>query len=333
MQFTHILGIDVSKKKIDLALSQNKTSAPMISHKVTNNPKGYQALLQWLKKQNVEMKQVLICLENTGIYHRSLVDFLDKNQAFVWVENAVEIKWSGGLQRGKNDKIDGQRICLYALRNQDKAQAYTKVDKSLQDLQDLLSTRERLIQAKNALSVPIKEMREMDLEQQACIIEKACQGSIATLEKDIKAVEKELERIVQQDKKLKHNYQIVRSVRSVGLVTTLYLLVYTHNFTRFSSSKKLASYSGIAPFSYSSGTSIRGKNKVHPMANKVLKTALHMCALSSISHNEEMKQYYQRKVKEGKNKMSVLNAIRNKILHIIFACVRDQKMYVYQQVA
>jgi hypothetical protein len=53
-----------------------------------------------------------------------LVAFLQARQAFVWVENAVEIKWSMGLQRGKTDAVDAQRIALYAFRNKDKAKAY-----------------------------------------------------------------------------------------------------------------------------------------------------------------------------------------------------------------
>jgi transposase len=69
------------------------------------------------------------------------------------------------------------------------------------------------------------------------------------------------------------------------------------------------------------------------MANKTLKRALHMCALSAIRCAGELKSYFDRKVKEGKNKMSILNAIRNKILQRIYACVRDQKMYVSHQAA
>ena len=41
-----------------------------------------------------------------------------------------------------------------------------------------------------------------------------------------------------------------------------------------------------------------------------------------------MKRYYERKLSEGKNKMSVINAVRNKLIHRIFAVVRDQRMYV-----
>ncbi|WP_044282838.1 IS110 family transposase [Candidatus Amoebophilus asiaticus] len=86
MQYSHMLGIDVSKHTIDLALSQNKAGAVMINKKLTNNLKGYKALLAWLIKEKVQLEQVLICLENTGIYHRSLVAFLQSQQTFVWVE-------------------------------------------------------------------------------------------------------------------------------------------------------------------------------------------------------------------------------------------------------
>jgi transposase len=85
---------------------------------------------------------------------------------------------------------------------------------------------------------------------------------------------------------------------------------------------------GIVPFPYQSGSSVRGRNKVQPMANKALKTALHMCALSVIIFKGEMKAYFDRKVKEAKKKMSILNAIRNKLLQRIFARVRDGRLFV-----
>jgi transposase len=296
MQYTHILGIDVSKATFDLALSQNKAHATITHKKFNNNTKGFGSLITWLNQLKVDTQQMLICLENTGIYGRCLVSFLQGKKAFVWVVNPVEIKRSIGLVRGKNDQVDAQRICLYAFRHQDKAQAYIQPEKSLEKIAALLSTRESLLKAKELLLTPIKEKESVGLQEEAALMREVCQENIATLNKGIKEVEKKLNEIIKQEKELASNYLLACSVKGIGKITALYLLVYTGNFTKFSNAKKLSSYCGIVPFTYSSGTSIRGKTKVHPMANKPLKTALHMCALSAIQQEGEMQAYYNKKV-------------------------------------
>ena len=304
MKFTHILGIDISKDTIDISLSQNKANGSITNNKFSNNLKGYKGLLAWLKEQHIALEQVLICLENTGIYHRCLVAFLQSYQAFVWVENAVTIKWSSGLQRGKNDQIDAQRICLYAFRNQDKAQAYAAKDQALQKLTDLLASRERLIEAKKMLSVPIQELQQVGLKQEAKYVEESCKGTLESIQKEILAIEKQLEDIIAQNKELEANYSSVCSVPYVGKITAFHLLITTHNFTRFDCAKQLASYGGIAPFPYQSGKSVRGKTQVHHMANKKIKRALHLCAVSSIRYVGEMKAYFDRKVREAKSNIA-----------------------------
>jgi hypothetical protein len=63
------------------------------------------------------------------------------------------------------------------------------------------------------------------------------------------------------------------------------------------------------------------------MSNRTLKTALHMCALSASRAKGELNEYFLRKVAEGKNKMSVINALRNKIVQRVFACVKNKTLY------
>lgn len=58
-----------------------------------------------------------------------------------------------------------------------------------------------------------------------------------------------------------------------------------------------------------------------------LKKLLHLCAMSAIQNDKEMKAYFERKVMEGKNKMSVINAVRNKLIHRVFAVVRDERLF------
>ncbi|MEJ7675027.1 MAG: IS110 family transposase [Chitinophagaceae bacterium] len=118
------------------------------------------------------------------------------------------------------------------------------------------------------------------------------------------------------------------SIKGVGKQTAIHVFIYTKGFTSFSSGKQLASYCGVVPFTKTSGTSVRYKTQVSPFANKHLKKLLHLCAMAAIQHNEELKHYYNRKIEEGKNKMSVINAVRNKLVQRIFAVVRDGRNYV-----
>lgn len=333
MQYTHLLGVDISKKTIDISLSANQGNANNLRYQFSNNLGGYKKMLIWLRKEGIAFDKLLVCMGNTGIYHRPLVEFLQRKKAFVWVENPVAIKWSMGLQRGKTDQIDAQRICLYGFRNQDKAKEYSSKDQSIEKVSELLSTRERLMKAEHMLLAPIKELKELGLKDEEKMVKKACKQSLVTLKKEIKEINKDLEDLVEEDPALQVSYSYIRSVDHGGPVTALQLLVYTHDFERFDSAKKLACYAGVAPFPYQSGTSIRGRTKVHTMANKTLKKALHMCAVSSIRWKGEMRSYFDRKLKEGKNKMSIINAIRNKILQRIFACVKSRRMYLPYQAA
>ncbi len=99
-------------------------------------------------------------------------------------------------------------------------------------------------------------------------------------------------------------------------------------FTRYENAKQLACYCGVVPFEHSSGTSIKKRSKVHHMANKTLKKQLHLCALSAKTYDPELKAYFERKVKEGKPKMLVINNVRNKLVHRICAVIKKQQPYI-----
>jgi len=96
-------------------------------------------MVNWFKSLGVCITEVFFCMENTGIYHRALANFLLAQNCKVWVESGAEIKWSMGIQRGKNDKVDSRRIMTYAIRNKDKAKLYIERSPELQKVSDLLA--------------------------------------------------------------------------------------------------------------------------------------------------------------------------------------------------
>ena len=145
--------------------------------------------------------------------------------------------------------------------------------------------------------------------------------------KQIKAIDKAILDLVQGDDKLNEINGYVQSVDGVGIVTAVEIIVTTNEFENYADAKKLACHCGVVPFKKESGTSKKGRAGVSPKANKKMKRLLHLAALAAIKVKGEFKQYYERKKAEGKHVMSVLNAIRNKLVLRIFACVKNKRNY------
>jgi transposase len=105
------------------------------------------------------------------------------------------------------------------------------------------------------------------------------------------------------------------------------MLAKTEGFQTITEPRKMACYSGVVPFANQSGTSLKGRHRVSSYADKAIKAVLHLAAMSAIRLKNDLQHYYLRKVAEGKNKMSALNAVRNKIIHRIFAVIKKQQPY------
>jgi transposase len=324
-KYANIFGVDISKKTVDITYSFDQQ---MIHRKFSNAPEGMTELMDWLKDLNISFEETLFCMESTGLYCFPLTQFLSANLIDIWIEHAAQIKRSTVLDRGKNDKVDSKRIALYATKNLDRLRLWKPMSNTLERIKHLASLRERLVDTKKKLEVPIKEFEETGNTAMAKLLTKTIKNSLAAIDKDIKHTEAKIIEIVNEDENLKQLFRLITSVVGIGFVTAINLLIHTNGFTMMKDTRKLACYCGVAPFEYSSGTSVRGRTRVHFMANKKLKCNLHMASLSAIKVDVDLKCYYERKVGEGKNKMSVLNAVRNKLLARVIAVVNKQEEYV-----
>jgi transposase len=324
-KYHYFVGVDVSKKTVDITCIINQE---MVHRQFVNDPEGMQQLLQWLQELDIVFEQTLFCMEATGLYCFPLTEFLTSNEIDTWIEHAAQIKKSTALNRGKNDKADSKRIAVYATKNLDRLRLWKPMDTTLQKIKHLASLRERLVDTKKRLITPIKEFEDVGNMVMAKLLSKTIKNSLAALDKDLKNTEAKIEEIIDEDENLKKLYKLVTSVVGIGFVTAINLLVYTNGFTVMRDARKLACYCGVAPFEYSSGSSIRGRTKVHFMANKKLKCNLHMASLSAVKLDADLKADYERKVIEGKSKLSVLNAVKNKLLARVVAVVNKQELYV-----
>lgn len=321
------IGIDVSKPYFDVSLMSvvNYIKQPIETARLENTASGIKVFEKWLKSHKVTFdEQSLVVIENTGIYHRMIWSFCSIKHLPIHIGNAAHIKWSFGIARGKNDKIDSVRLCNYAFRESDSLTATAPLNPVLLHLKDFISARTKLLKQITSLKVSIKELENVNEKPHQKLIEKSLKSAIDGIAKSINNIEQEIKKIIEANQAFKSNYKLLVSIPGIGHVTAIYLIGCTANFAGSPSGKQLACYAGVAPFEHSSGISIKGKTRVHRMANKELKRLLHLCALSAIQHNQELKIYYNRKKDEGKHSMAVLNAVRNKIILRVAAVVKSQ---------
>lgn len=324
----NFVGIDISKTYFDAALVKIENFTQIIHQQFAQNLEGFQKMILWLQQYNVSIgSETLFCMEYTGMYNTGLVNFLVQSKAQLWVEMPLRIKKAGGFERGSDDKTAAIKIALYALRHADKMKLWQPLDTSIDRIKNLIAQRDRIVNAITQLSVPVNELKECGCIIEAKTMEKIQKPALIALQKTKTAIEALIIKTVQEDEQINKKIKLVQSVNCIGPVTSVALLVYTKGFTAFRNGKELACYCGVAPFGKKSGTSVRFKPEVSPYANKKLKMLLHLCALSAIKNDNELKAYFERKVKEGKNKMSVINAVRNKLVHRVFAVIRDDRFF------
>lgn len=330
MNYQFYLGIDVGKSSFDYALIDAEGTIHLQSQ-IANTEPAIQAWVVELqhKFETVDLwRNMLICMEHSGYYNALILKIINTRKYHsIWVESALQIKRSIGIQRGKNDKIDALRIAVYSLDFQRKAKLWKPKTKNLVRLELLLSHRDRLVKNIMSMKNTLKEeIGFVDAELHG-EMEQISRPAIEILEKTLVDFNARIESILAKDVQLSDQARIVTSIPGFGKVIASKLIIATQGFTRLTNPRSLACYAGIAPFEHRSGTSIKGKTRVSHLANKDLKKMIHLAALVTIRKGNIMHDYFNRKVKEGKNKMSVINAIRNKLIHILMACIKNNTTY------
>ncbi|MBK6543281.1 MAG: IS110 family transposase [Flavobacteriales bacterium] len=322
------IGIDVSKAHLDLAL-MNASGAVLGTERITNESKAIRALLKrWHKQFGVTKANALFCLEPTGHYGYLLVEELMRAGLPTWLAHPLDIKHSIGSTRGKNDRIDAQRIADYARRHHDKARLLGPGSLRMNKLKQLLTCRRQLVTDKRRHQVRIKDLnRHVDRSLRA-LFDRLSQERIEQIDTQLEKIEAAIVDHIHADPRLREQYVLLLSVDGVGPVLAAHLLACTEGFTRFATARRLACQAGVAPYEHSSGSSIHGRTRVSPQADRVLKTLLHMAALGVIARAGELQDYYKRKRAEGKAPMLVINAVRCKILHRLFAVVQRGTPFV-----
>ena len=153
-----------------------------------------------------------------------------------------------------------------------------------------------------------------------------------SIKDSIRVLEKEIRGLLMREPDFKENASLALTVPGISWVTASAIILDTRNFTRFLTPRQYASHTGCVPHEYSSGTSIYRKPKVSKASNRYVNSLLTQGANSLMTHNPQTREYAERKRKEGKPHGFIVNNIRNKTIHRLFAVIRDGKPFDWEYV-
>lgn len=322
------IGVDISKDVLDLSLLSNDSTTNFVHIQVGNNIKGFKKMRSFIKENGFKIIDCALCMEHTGTYGLLFFAWLSKEDILFCVEPGLQIKRSLGMVRGKNDKVDSERIAEYLYTNRAKLKAYDMPSSQLIKIKQLLTYRDQMVRIKTALKNSLKSHKLYRQVSNLESIEQALKEHIMQQEARIKGAEKEIVDALKSDSNLKRNYDLATSVKGIGLVTASVMITTTNNFKGFENGRKYACYASMAPFEFTSGSSIRGKSRTSKLGNKKIKTLLCNGANTAIMWDPELKKYYKRKIKEGKDHTLIINAVGCKLINRVFAVIKRQTPYV-----
>jgi transposase len=326
MYFSQFIGVDISKNTLDAAIYPAKDKKLDFLH-FDNTQKGLGEMMTWLKRRGVKPSEMIICAEHTGVYTNPLIAFADKKGLALSLNSPLDIKHSMGIARGKNDAVDAGRIAEYAHNHRDKLRLYEKPSEAIMKLQYLLTERRQYMRQRTALINLNSAMGKYETPEARTRNESA----IHHCEKLVKKVEEQMMAVLCTDPDVKRNFDLVSSVKGIGLINAINTVVYTNNFKAFDTPRRYACYIGVAPFDHTSGTSVKGRTQVSKICRTQQKAELSMAARSAVIHDPGLKRYYQRKMKEkggGKDVHGiVLNAVKFKLILRMFAVVKSGQPY------
>jgi len=299
------IGIDMSKDTFHACFDDGNVEV------FKNTYEGVTSFEKRSKQQEHKKKETAIGIEATGVYHHLFCLAVTKNGWTVMIINPLLVSQMirDGLRMVKNDKKDAHIIRDAVM--QGKGYKWTDTSEILA-LKALVSERADLVEMKGDLR---RRMHAHTIREEAVGIPlyDSYTGTVLSLVKEIKAIEKQMKVMVPETQKL------LQTIPGIGVTASALLVAFVGDIKRFDHPDKLVAYIGIDPRVKQSGTSIHGKGPITKRGNALLRHVLYQSAFIARRHNLVFGRYYAKKKGEGKHHTSALCAVERKLIHTIWA--------------
>lgn len=331
MEFTHFVGVDIAKEKFDAEFTN--CTGVICRSELSNDIKGASKLIRLLEKSGNSRTTTLICMEHTGHYIDRLARILSGEGYFVWVVSPLFLKSFGPKPLGlQNDRVSASKLREYAGYFFELAQRYVPDSPFEDELKKLFRLRKQLIRCKTRFSN--MKSSNQDLATPHPLTDRIWEEMVQRFDRLIKTVDTLLMEQLLSCPKYKRMYEILLSVPAIGPVCAKQLLILTKGFSRFTNFRAFASFIATAPYEKSSGKRSR-RPKTSKSGHKSMKSNLFMGVLRNIRPGGffAIRYRFETEVRK-KHHLSVMNALINRLLKIVFDMIRlNQKFDIglYQQ--
>ena len=317
------VGVDIASEWLVACVGTAPWKLTVKPVRFANDEDGFVEMLSWMQRHNLAVENTVVCMEATGVYGEGLAYFLHASGYTVAVEPPLNIQRKFPVNASKTDELDCQYIAEYACRYADKLSLWKPRHEILEQVKLLLTTRQhfsvQMTGHKNALHAANRKKVSSELAKQMHL------NMIEQISKSIKAIDREIRRLIHSDPTFKHTLLLLLSVPGIGLQLAAHLLIHMQTTL---DPKTLAAFIGICPLQHESGSSVHTTPTSRHYGPSVLRKLLFLAACSVRTHKQQFRLYFLRKVAEGKHKKLALNNIQNKLLKIACAVVRNNRPYI-----
>jgi len=325
---TYYVGIDISSETFTSSIGTGDQGWSVLGKAETfaNTQEGNNDYLKWLSQQDVRPGNSIICMENTGVYSEQIAYFLQSQGFQISIETPLKVKRSFKIDGHKTDPVDSRQIAEYAYRFYDELRIWKPRREVLEQVKILLATREQLVTQKTGHCNSLKALKRKVIR--VGMAEELLETLISTLKDQIKAIETEMNKLIRQEADLAQEQALLTSVPGVGKLLSAQALILFHQMDGELSDKKMAAFIGICPYEHSSGTSVKRKARTSQHGPEVIRKLLNLAARSVCTHIPVYRQYYLRKLAEGKAKSLAINNVGNKLLSVMVAIFKSGVPYI-----
>jgi transposase len=303
-----IIGADISKDQIDLhKLPEGQTL------KVTNDRKGFTAILKWIGVGSVER----MVYEPTGAYHKAFERFMAASGLpLSKVNPRLARRFCEATGRlAKTDRIDAELLARYGALL--KPRILRTNMQSLNDLKELHVARLALIKDRMAA-----KNRGQNLINP--LLRKQNSDRLKQIERQMNDVDEAIMALIARDASLKARFDILVSIPGVSKITAFTLLIEMPELGELDE-KAAAALSGLAPMSRQSG---RWTGRAFIAGGRaVVRQALYMPALVASRFNPDLKTKYENLTKTGKPPKVAITAIMRKLIVLANALLRNNRKW------